>query len=105
MPGPLRAAPVRPNAGKAIGEIRAVRPHPSRAQDAVISLFVQRAEDVAGMPNFVAAEVGRDIQVTVRRGRRLDLHAGACVQLTVRFEGDERGGGYYANAADYQEIS
>jgi hypothetical protein len=104
MGTPVQSIPIRPNAGKAIGEVRAVEPHPKRAQDAVISLFVQRAEDIAGLPNFVAPEAGRAIRVTVRRGRRLELRAGARVQLTVRFEGDERGGGFYANAADFQPL-
>jgi hypothetical protein len=101
---PVQPIPIRPNAGAAIGEIQAVKPHPKRAQDAIISLFIQHAEDVAGLPNFVAPEAGHAIQVVVRRGRRLDLRAGARVQLTVRFEGDEHGGGYYANAADCKPI-
>jgi len=100
MGTPAQFVRVRPNAGRAMGEVRAVDPHPTRAQDAIISLFVQRAEDIAGLPNFVSEETGRAIRITVRRGRRLGLHAGERVQLTVRYEGDERGGGFYANAAD-----
>jgi len=101
----FHAVPVRPNAGKAIGEIKTIAPHPQREQDAVVSLFVQRAEDVAGVPNFVASETGHAINVTIRRGRQLPLQPGSTVQLTVRYEGDERGGGFYANAADFQIIA
>jgi hypothetical protein len=56
------------------------------------------------MPNFVAAEAGRAIHVVVRRGRQLALHAGSKVQMTVHYEGDERGGGFYANASELQVI-
>ena len=101
---PMHVAPVRPNAGKATGVIHAIQPHPQRAQDMIISFLVQSAEDIAGMPNFVATETGHAIQVTVRRGRDLGMRAGSRMRLTVRYQGDERGGGFYANAADCQLI-
>ncbi len=100
MEGPFLPIPVQPNRGRAIGRVEAVAPHPKRAQDTIVSLVVQRADDIPGMPNFVASETGHRIDVVVRSGRQLKLRAGRRVGLTISYEGDERGGGYYANASD-----
>jgi hypothetical protein len=102
-----RDVPVRPNAGRVIGQVQSVAPHPGRAQDAIVSFLVQESKDIAGMPNFVASEAGRVIQVVVRRAGATpasSLRAGARAELIIRYEGDERGGGFYANAADYRPL-
>ena len=98
------AVPVRPNAGKAIGKIQAVSVHPKRTQDAVIALHIDRVESISGKPNFLASEAGHAIQVTIRRGSQLNLPVGARVQAVISFQGDERGGGYYTNAADLKIV-
>ena len=89
----------------ATGEIESVSPLPDRAGDAVICLRVRQARSVTGMPDFVSSEVGRSIDVVVRRGRQLDLQAGSTVQLKISYEGDERGGGFYANATDFELVT
>ena len=104
MRSPFGAVPVRPNAGKATGLIQSVAPLAQRPQDAVISFLVQKAENVAGMPNFVASETGRAIDVVVRRAAPLQLQPGSIVELTIRFEGDEHGGGYYAGPSEYRLV-
>ena len=105
MEGPFLPVQVTPNASVATGEIESVSSLPDRAQDAVICLHVRQAESVAGVSDFVSSEVGRSIDVVVRRGRQLDLQTGSTVQLKISYEGDERGGGFYANASDYELVT
>lgn len=96
---PVRAMP---NAGLVTGHIRALAQHPRREQDLILRLHVEHAEDVPDLPNFVASEVGREVKVILRQGGAAGLHAGDRVRLTVRFEGDEFGGGFFANAWECQ---
>ena len=104
MDSPFLPIPVMPNASVAVGTIESVSSHPTRAGDAAICLNVRRTVRVAGMPDFIHSEIGRSIDVIVRQGQQLDLREGATVQLTISYEGDESGGGYYANASDYELI-
>lgn len=104
MEGPFLPIQVTPNASLAIGTIETVSTIPNRTQDAAICLSIRQADAIAGMPDFVTAEIGQSINVVVRRGRQLDLREGSTIQLKISYEGDERGGGYYANASDYQLI-
>lgn len=96
---PVRAMP---NAGLVTGRVHAVAQHSRREQDLVLRLHVEQAEDVPDLPNFVASEVGREVEVILRRGKTAGLRAGDRVRLTVRFEGDEFGGGFFANAWECQ---
>jgi len=104
MEGPFLPVPVMPNAAIATGTVESISADPARAGDAAICLNVRRTDRVADLPDFIHSEIGRSINVIVRQGQQLDLRAGATIQLTVRYEGDESGGGYYANASDYQLI-
>lgn len=98
MEGPFLPVRAMPNAGLVTGRIHALAAHPRRAQDLILRLHVDRAEDLPDLPNFVASEVGKELEVVLRRGGTAGLRAGDRVQLTVRFEGDEFGGGFFANA-------
>lgn len=98
MEGPFLPVRAMPNAGLVTGHIHALAAHPRRAQDVILRLHVERAEDLPDLPNFVASEVGKELEVVLRRGGTAGLRAGDRVQLTVRFEGDEFGGGFFANA-------
>gem|GEM_PF-861144 len=98
MERPLSPVRAMPNAGLVTGHIHALTAHPRREQDVVLRLHVERADDLPDLPNFVASEVGKEVEVVLRRGGAAGLRAGDRIQLTVRFEGDEYGGGFFANA-------
>jgi hypothetical protein len=104
MEGLFLPVPVRPNASVAVGTIESVSSHPTRAGDAAICLNVRRTTQIADMPDFIHSEIGHSIHVVVRQGQQLNLREGSTVQLTISYEGDESGGGYYANASDYELI-
>jgi len=104
MEGPFLPAPVMPNAAIATGIVESISADASRAGDTAICLTVRRTDRVADLPDFIRSEIGQSINVIVRQGQQLDLRAGSTIQLTIRYEGDESNGGYYANASDYELI-
>lgn len=95
---------VMPNAGRVHGRIQKISPNPKHRGDALLRIHVLDVEDVPGFANFVVSEKGRDIHVTLRRGRCAGLRAGDYVRMTVHYGGDEHGGGYFALAEECERL-
>ncbi len=106
MQGPsMGPVSVMPNASVVTGTVQGIE-HPATARWPVLELTIRCADDVEGLPNFVAGEVGKTIPIHLRGQVRADqLAPQAQVRLRVEFRGDERGGGYYAHADDLEYVS
>jgi len=66
------------------GIVRACRPHPTLPDYDVITLGVERAEDVAGKANLLAQAAGRDVDVAVRRALLAPSGLGARLRCRVK---------------------
>ena len=90
-------APVRENASLVQVEILSLTPSEKNAEYVVLHVRVITAAPAEGLEEYNPNLPGQEIDILVLAGDATSLEPGKIIDLTIRYSGDEWGGGYYGS--------
>ena len=89
-----RGVPTAPNESIVCGKLVEIGAGPD-GMGCIWKVRVDEARDVGELPNFTRGRVGETILIYVHPGMRKEFKAGDTIEVTVSFQGDERGGAFF----------